>query len=162
MESASTDGSHSRAVPSALNIFEIICGPSSSHTVAPVRIARKVFEACGGSPTKVKFTLYNSFAGTGFLHGTYQALLSGILGFKDDDERIWDAMTLAQEKRIEWIFEEVLDLPSVHPNTVRIEYFFTREGERKAGILIGVSLGGGFISFEFQHPEERKGYSHAA
>lgn len=162
MESASTDGSHSRAVPSALNIFEIVCGPSSSHTVAPVRIARKVFEVCGGSPTNVKFTLYNSFAGTGFLHGTYQALLGGILGLADNDERIWEAMSLARAQGIAWVFEEILDLPSVHPNTVRIEFVFIRKGERQEGVLTGVSLGGGFISVEIQQPEERKGLSYAA
>ena len=51
-------------------ISPIMVGPSSSHTAGAVRLglmARNIYKE---SFSKVKFVLYNSFATTGFGHGT--------------------------------------------------------------------------------------------
>ena len=69
-------------------ISPIMVGPSSSHTAGAVRLglmARNIYKE---SFKKVHFVLYNSFATTGFGHGTDKGLLAGILGYNVDDERI--------------------------------------------------------------------------
>ena len=71
-------------------ISPIMVGPSSSHTAGAVRLglmARNIYNA---SFTEVKLVLYNSFATTGFGHGTDKGLLAGLLGYSVDDSRIKD------------------------------------------------------------------------
>lgn len=140
--------SESRSTPSVTEIIgPIICGPSSSHTAGPCRIGNAVFEICGGSPpTFVEFTLFNSFAGTGFLHGTQVALLAGVLGVDPGDERLWDAPAVAVENGVNFRFVEVLDAPGMHPNAVSIRFSFELGGRSFNSVLLGESLGGGFIN----------------
>ncbi|HPY37155.1 MAG TPA: serine dehydratase beta chain, partial [Clostridia bacterium] len=77
------------------SVFDIIgprmTGPSSSHTAGACRIANTARRIAGEDISAAEFTLYGSFAKTGFGHGTDKALVAGILGFSPDDPSIADA-----------------------------------------------------------------------
>src|ERR1700690_951070 len=76
----------SRLVPvSVFNLFSIGIGPSSSHTVGPMRAARQFVlnldkEGLLPSVHRVKTDLYGSLALTGKGHGTDLAILLGLEG----------------------------------------------------------------------------------
>ena len=98
-------------------ISPIMVGPSSSHTAGAVRLglmARNIYNA---SFKTVKFILYNSFATTGFGHGTDKGLLAGFLGYSVDDSKIKNIFELAND--IEYVYEYVQDI-SRFPNSVDI------------------------------------------
>ncbi|MFT4235967.1 MAG: L-serine ammonia-lyase [Microbacterium sp.] len=71
------------AYVSALELFSIGIGPSSSHTVGPMRagfaFAHEVLRALN-NPVRVEATLYGSLAATGLGHGTPDALVAGLAG----------------------------------------------------------------------------------
>ena len=74
---------------SVLDIFRIGIGPSSSHTVGPMRIARRFvrhLERRGllGDTQRVTVELQGSLALTGAGHGTLTATVLGLAGFKPD------------------------------------------------------------------------------
>lgn len=98
-------------------ISPIMVGPSSSHTAGAVRLglmARNIYKE---SFKKVKFVLYNSFATTGFGHGTDKGLLAGLLGYSVDDSRIKNIFETVKD--VEYNFEFVQDI-SRFPNSVDI------------------------------------------
>lgn len=120
-------------------ISPIMAGPSSSHTAGAVRLgllARNVYKA---KPKKVIFKLYNSYALTGKGHGTDKGLLSGILGFSVDDERIKNVFDTPEAKEINYEFEFLEDF-NRHPNAV--DFIF--EGDMDM-TLSGDSVGAGEI-----------------
>ncbi|MDO4565408.1 MAG: L-serine ammonia-lyase, iron-sulfur-dependent subunit beta [Clostridia bacterium] len=127
------------------SVFDIIgprmTGPSSSHTAGAVRLAHTAAHIVGKPISKVKFTLYGSFAETGRGHGTDKALIAGILRLMPDDARIKDAYQLAQDAELMVEFE-YSDAPVKHPNTVRISAQ-DRDGEKTE--VVGQSVGGGNI-----------------
>ncbi len=60
------------------DLFKIGVGPSSSHTVGPMKAAKIFVERCladGGSVARLKTELYGSLALTGLGHGTDTSLL---------------------------------------------------------------------------------------
>ena len=63
-------------------------GPSSSHTAGAVRLGLMARNIYKNEFKEVKFVLYNSFATTGFGHGTDKGLLAGVLGYSVDDSSI--------------------------------------------------------------------------
>ena len=69
-------------------ISPIMVGPSSSHTAGAVRLGLMARNIYKNEFSKVKFVLYNSFATTGFGHGTDKGLLAGVLGNSVDDTAI--------------------------------------------------------------------------
>lgn len=92
-------------------------GPSSSHTAGAVRLglmARNIYKE---SFSTVKFVLYNSFATTGFGHGTDKGLLAGLLGYSVDNPIIKDIFNNA--KNINYSYEYIQDI-SRFPNSVDI------------------------------------------
>lgn len=98
-------------------ISPIMVGPSSSHTAGAVRLgllARNIYK---NSFKKVKFILYNSFATTGFGHGTDKGLLAGILGYNVDDYRIKEIFQLVED--VDYEYEYLQDI-SRFPNSVDI------------------------------------------
>ena len=126
------------------SIFDIIgpnmIGPSSSHTAGACKLGRVAYKLAKGDIKRVVFYLHGSFAKTYRGHGTDKALLGGILGFEADDERIIDSYKIAEEKGIEYSFEET-DLGDFHPNTVKIQVL----GEEHNLQVVGSSIGGGNI-----------------
>jgi len=70
-----------------LDLYRIGPGPSSSHTVGPMRAARLFREAClarGLTPARVRVELKGSLSATGRGHGTDRAVLAGLLGWHPD------------------------------------------------------------------------------
>ncbi|WP_448375165.1 L-serine ammonia-lyase, iron-sulfur-dependent subunit beta [Fervidobacterium sp.] len=117
----------------------VMTGPSSSHTLGALRIARFVYKLMG-IPDSVVFALHGSFALTYKGHGTDRALLAGIIGLKADDPRVKDAYKLAKDVGLKYEFE-FADLGDVHPNTVLIK---AQKGDLYNEVE-GSSIGGGAI-----------------
>ena len=93
-------------------------GPSSSHTAGAIRLGLMARNIYSKPIKKVYFKLYNSFAQTGFGHGTQKGLFAGILGHSVSDMKIKNIFDLVKD--VEYKFEYAEDL-SRHPNSVDIE-----------------------------------------
>lgn len=119
----------------------IMIGPSSSHTAGVVRIGRVAYFLLGGAPDEVKVSFYNSFAMTYKGHGSDKAILAGLMGFAVDDERIRDALAIAEAQGIHYTFDPVVSSAKSHPNTL---YLHARRGTRQVTVE-GISRGGGLI-----------------
>ncbi len=128
-----------------LSIFDVIgpimIGPSSSHTAGAVKLARVAARIAGKPFKHVEFGLHGSFAKTGKGHGTHLALLAGVLGLTEEDERIKCSPGIAEARGITYEFYEV-DLDDVHENTAVIT--FTHDDDTTTEI-VGCSTGGGRI-----------------
>lgn len=128
-----------------ISIFEVLgpvmIGPSSSHTAGAARLARVCALIVGKEFSKVTFGLHGSFAHTYKGHGTDCALLAGVLGIREDDERLPLAFDLAKERELEYSFEE-MELENVHENSVLITFECCDGSIFK---IIGSSIGGGQI-----------------
>ncbi|WP_080834269.1 L-serine ammonia-lyase, iron-sulfur-dependent subunit beta [Cohnella massiliensis] len=128
------------------DVFSIIgpsmIGPSSSHTAGAARIGRVARKLAGALPDRADIYLYGSFAETYRGHGTDVALVAGLLDFATDDERIRDALSIAERERLQVRFHPMTQaLPNVHPNTAKI---VMQSGESRLEV-IGCSIGGGNI-----------------
>lgn len=120
----------------------IMIGPSSSHTAGAARIGFLAREVYGRPFSRVKVTLYNSFAETGKGHGTDRAIIGGLLGMAVDDVAIPRAFEEAARRGMHFSFESKSD-PEKHPNTAEIVF---AGGDGGAPFrVIGVSTGGGKI-----------------
>ncbi len=128
-----------------ISIFEavgpIMVGPSSSHTAGAARLGRMAAKLVGQPFTHVDFGLHGSFAKTYQGHGTDLALVAGVLGFRQDDERLKDAFALAKERGITYTFYET-EIGGAHENTVCMSFSMTDGSTRE---IIGSSIGGGQI-----------------
>ena len=71
---------------SVTDIFSIGIGPSSSHTVGPMRAAKAFIEALDHHPAKVHTELRGSLSATGRGHATDRAVILGLAG--------WDPLTV--------------------------------------------------------------------
>ena len=111
-------------------LYQIGSGPSSSHTMAPEKIAKFFVKKYPGAAFRVY--LYGSLAHTGKGHGT-DTVLKKVLG--QDTEIIFDY--------------DKTDIP--HPNTMDVEVL--RDGKTVAKKR-AVSLGGGAYRIEGETEEE--------
>ena len=100
-------------------ISPIMVGPSSSHTAGAVRLGLMARNIYKNEFKKVKFVLYNSFAKTGFGHGTDKGLLAGVLGYSVDEVCIKNIFDIVEN--IEYSYEYREDI-SRHPNSVDITF----------------------------------------
>lgn len=116
-------------------ISPIMVGPSSSHTAGAVRLGLMARNIYKNEFKKVKFVLYNSFAKTGFGHGTDKGLLAGVLGYSVDEVCIKNIFDIVDN--IEYSYEYREDI-SRHPNSVDITF------DDKMTVL-GDSVGAGEI-----------------
>ena len=66
---------------SVVDLFSIGIGPSSSHTVGPMRAAQTFIRNLDSFPAKVLVELRGSLAATGVGHGTDRAALLGLVGY---------------------------------------------------------------------------------
>jgi L-serine dehydratase len=153
---------------SIFEIFKIGIGPSSSHTVGPMRAARDFALSLQGEgllprTANLCVELYGSLALTGHGHGTDRAVLLGLLGEVPDEvvpetieEKIL-AVRESQQLRLlgthNVLFREARDLlfhkdqilPG-HPNAMRFSAFDASGQQLRTAIYY--SVGGGFISRE--------------
>lgn len=68
-------------------IFAIGIGPSSSHTVGPMKAAKRFIDNLGtkiNAVANIKIYLYGSLALTGIGHGTLNAIIYGLMGLEAD------------------------------------------------------------------------------
>jgi L-serine dehydratase len=150
---------------SVLDMFTIGIGPSSSHTVGPMRAARRFVEGLAASGhleriARIEAHLYGSLALTGLGHGTDRALMLGFEGETPEGvdldglsarvERIRNRHCLELGGRRELAFDGANDLRlhrtqqlPAHPNGMRFVAYDaagTPEVEE-----VYYSVGGGFV-----------------
>lgn len=158
------------AYVSAFDLFSIGIGPSSSHTVGPLRAAaafasRLDDEGMLDRVDEVTCTLYGSLGSTGIGHGTPDAVIAGLRGLQpetcrpEDVRGAWSGLEpgatilLAGRRRIpisrdDIAFEPRTRLPG-HPNALTLRAWGRdAAGERSPLPLLEetyYSIGGGFI-----------------
>ncbi|HCN91014.1 MAG TPA: L-serine ammonia-lyase [Oxalobacteraceae bacterium] len=150
---------------STFELFRLGIGPSSSHTVGPMRAARQFaqeLEAAGhvAQLASVTVDLYGSLALTGKGHGTDRAVLLGLMGEQPEtvdvdridayvaDVRQNGEILLLSRHRLPFneaqhlLFHKMRTLPQ-HPNGMR----FTATDSRGNTLLqrLLFSIGGGFV-----------------
>lgn len=128
-----------------IGIFDVLgpimIGPSSSHTAGAARLG-KIARTIVNKPIKdVTFLLHGSFKETYKGHGTDRALVAGILGMMPDDERLRDALLIAEKEGLE-VHLLPADLGQVHPNTVKI---LMTDCDDINWEVLGSSIGGGLV-----------------
>mgnify|MGYP000100220479 CR=1 FL=1 len=155
---------------SVLDIFRIGIGPSSSHTVGPMRIARMFVRALakGGKlerTARVAVELQGSLALTGVGHGTIDATILGLMGFRPDrtdpDEAAAALARLGNEGRLALdgsqsiAFDKRSDIelageimPELHPNAMMLRAFDDAGGRLSERTYF--STGGGFVASRAQ------------
>lgn len=113
----------------------IMAGPSSSHTAGAVKLGLMARNIYAKEIKSVDLTLYNSFATTGFGHGTDKGLLAGLMGYSVDDSNIKNIFNLC--KNTKYAYKYVQDI-SRHPNSV--DFYINNEM-----LISGNSVGAGEI-----------------
>src|SRR5690349_12395615 len=141
-------------------IGPVMVGPSSSHTAGACRLGLLARCLVGGTPQRARVELHGSFARTGEGHGTDKAIVGGLMGFRPDDERIRDALGIAERESLHYVFEKTTlgNDETTHPNSVRVT---VELGDRKH-VMLGSSLGAGrvFVSQIDGFPVEVHGSYH--
>src|SRR3954470_4517747 len=89
---------------SVFELFKIGIGPSSSHTVGPMRAARTfavglVNDAAGAATASVRAELFGSLGATGHGHGSDKAVLLGLAGAEPETVDTDSAQELADQMR---------------------------------------------------------------
>jgi len=153
---------------SVFDLFTIGIGPSSSHTVGPMRAARTfalALEECAAldKTHALNVQLYGSLGATGRGHGTHKAVLLGLQGETpegvdvDTVEARIDAIADAKRMQLlgkheitfdpkqDLIFEKRKSLPG-HPNGMRFTASDAEGNELLAAAYY--SVGGGFVVSE--------------
>ena len=155
---------------SALDLFRIGLGPSSSHTVGPMRIAMRFLQGLDAAGqleaiARIRVDLQGSLALTGEGHGTPDACLMGLIGFEPETAEPAEAHAAAAEvrasgriallRRHEIAFDCARDLildfdhiPDLHPNGMVLTAFDAAGEELARGEYF--STGGGFYSTRHQ------------
>ena len=150
---------------SVFDLFKIGIGPSSSHTVGPMRAARLFvlrLQADGvlAGTARVVSRMYGSLGATGKGHGSDKAVLLGLMGHEPDSVDVDAIPALLQAARGEQslallgtqriAFQEKTDLVfhrreslPFHANGMRFEAF-DAQGDRLAE-RVYYSVGGGFV-----------------
>ncbi|WP_339545679.1 L-serine ammonia-lyase [Pseudomonas sp. RA_35y_Pfl2_P32] len=148
---------------SVFDLFKVGIGPSSSHTVGPMRAAATFAQALFdqgllGQVRRVEVRLYGSLSATGVGHATDRACVMGLMGEWPDSidpnsigpriQRLRDSGELLLGGRVSIAFDWQRDLLLLdeslpyHPNAMALSAF----GEN--GLLLEqtyYSVGGGFI-----------------
>jgi len=150
---------------SAFDLYSVGIGPSSSHTVGPMRAAKTFVDGLGASGQldrvcRVRSQLFGSLGATGHGHGSDKAVVLGLQGEAPEtvdtattDQRVADARTrhtlqLGGARPIDWDPDDDLvmhrrkSLPA-HPNGMQFEAYDAD------GVLLAshvyYSVGGGFV-----------------
>ncbi|CAN7402415.1 L-serine ammonia-lyase, iron-sulfur-dependent, subunit alpha [Microbacterium sp. LjRoot45] len=150
------------AYVSAFELFSIGVGPSSSHTVGPLRAARSfaaLLRPQHSAVARLECVLYGSLGATGIGHGTPDAIVAGLQGhepetvdpavvrgawtdWRDGDALLLDGAHPVPFSRGDIAFAPRTRLPG-HPNALTLRALDAR-GELLAEETY-YSIGGGFI-----------------
>jgi L-serine dehydratase len=162
---------------SVFDLFKIGIGPSSSHTVGPMRAARTFATRLRDAQlldrvARITVMLYGSLGATGKGHGSDKAILLGLSGHEPDSVDV-DAIaglvegirtkhelsvlgtrTIAFDERADLAFNHKDTLP-LHSNGMR----FTAFADGGAELLTAVyySVGGGFVVSDTVAPDGTAG-----
>ena len=154
---------------SVFDLFKIGIGPSSSHTVGPMRAARLFalrlqHDGVLARVARVQAELYGSLGATGKGHGTDKAVLLGLEGDEPDKVgvdgvaarleairstgqlRLLGAQPISFDSRADLLFYRKLTLdgePLAHANGMRLVAFDGGGAELAARVYY--SVGGGFV-----------------
>lgn len=152
------------AYVSAFDLFSIGVGPSSSHTVGPMRAGVDFaarLDAAGvlDRVARVACSLYGSLGATGLGHGTPDAVVAGLRGLSPetcdpaDVRRAWsdwvdgDSLALNGTHTIAFVKDDVVFEPRTrlpgHPNAMTLRAFDADGAEIAEETYY--SIGGGFI-----------------
>jgi L-serine dehydratase len=157
---------------SIFDLFKIGIGPSSSHTVGPMRAARMFLEqmhpAALRQTARIKVELYGSLALTGRGHGTDRAILLGLIGEKPEEidpaavegelaaVRAGGSVSLLRQHRVAFepdrdlLFHAAEVLP-LHSNGMRFTAYDSAGSQLEQQVYY--SVGGGFVVKEgAEHP----------
>jgi len=150
---------------SVFDLFKIGIGPSSSHTVGPMRAARQFAgrlreEQLLARVARVSVTLYGSLGATGKGHGTDKAIMLGLSGHEPDtvdveaiagiverirttgELRLLDEQALPFDERRDLTFNHKDTLP-LHSNGMLFRAYAADGAELTTGTYY--SVGGGFV-----------------
>ena len=154
--------------------YKVGPGPSSSHTIGPMRITYDFYQRCTKLPkdqlagaTALKVHLYGSLSATGKGHGTERAALAGIVGkepatvdpkFLDDLAARPDQVFKVKlgDRTIDASLKDIIydspkgDFP--HPNTMTCKLL---AGDKVLLELEYYSVGGGFIEWKGYTPPNK-------
>ena len=153
---------------SAFDLFKIGIGPSSSHTVGPMRAARLFAGRLASSgqlaaTSRIHIELYGSLGATGKGHGSDTAVLLGLSGHEPDSvdvDQVPDYLArIRAERRLAVLgrhaigFDDTTDLVfnrreslPMHANGLRFTAFDAAGGELTNRVYY--SVGGGFVVSE--------------
>jgi L-serine dehydratase len=154
--------------------YKVGPGPSSSHTIGPMRITYDFYQRCTNLPadqlaqaTGLKVHLFGSLSATGKGHGTERASLAGLVGKEPAtvDPLFLDEMVTNPEKKYEVMLGDKTytlsqadiiydatngDFP--HPNTMTCKLM---AGDKVIHELEYYSVGGGFFEWKGYTPPKK-------
>ncbi|GHF49101.1 L-serine dehydratase [Amycolatopsis bartoniae] len=126
---------------SVFDLFSIGIGPSSSHTVGPMRAAVMFLESLGSLRSRVqrvKVELFGSLGATGHGHGSERAVLLGLSGERPETVAVDAEPSLDFE--VDLVLHRRKSLPE-HPNGM----IFRAYGDELLAERTYYSVGGGFV-----------------
>jgi L-serine dehydratase len=130
---------------SVFDLFSVGIGPSSSHTVGPMRAARRFALRLPDLPVAlVRAELFGSLGATGHGHGTPRAVLLGLAGEEPETvDTTLEPSTDGLGFEVDLVLHRRRSLPE-HPNGMT----FTAFGADGAELLRRTcfSVGGGFVT----------------
>jgi L-serine dehydratase len=154
--------------------YKVGPGPSSSHTIGPMRITYDFYQRCAKLPadqlakaTALKVHLFGSLSATGKGHGTERAALAGIIGKEPAtiDPLFLDEMIAKPDQSFPVklgpatfnasLQDIVYDAPKgdfPHPNTMTCKLM---AGDTVLHELEYYSVGGGFIEWKGYEPPKK-------
>ncbi len=154
--------------------YKVGPGPSSSHTIGPMRITYDFYQRCTKLPadqlaqaTGLKVHLFGSLSATGKGHGTERAALAGLIGKEPAtvDPLFLDEMKAKPEQSYPvklgdktfnlTLADIVYDAPTgqfPHPNTMTCKLM---GGDKPVYELEYYSVGGGFIEWKGYEPPKK-------
>ncbi|MCC6480098.1 L-serine ammonia-lyase [Sphingorhabdus sp.] len=155
---------------SVVDLFRIGIGPSSSHTVGPMRIVREFLNLLSrhgelARTARIETELQGSLALTGIGHGSVDAVIMGLLGFEPetiDPDAARKAVEQAEASRSVHLpggqtigFDRKTDIhlncgviPKLHPNGMVLTAYDAQSAVLRCGEYY--STGGGFFATRLQ------------
>ena len=154
--------------------YKVGPGPSSSHTIGPMRITYDFYQRASKLPadqlaqaTALRVNLFGSLSATGKGHGTERASLAGLIGYEPAtiDPAILDNMAKEPDKvypvklgskTINASLKDIIyDAPKGdfhHPNTMKVSLL---AGDKVLLEQEYYSVGGGFIEWKGYQPPKK-------
>ncbi|MEZ4905798.1 MAG: L-serine ammonia-lyase [Spirosomataceae bacterium] len=155
------------------DLFKVGPGPSSSHTIGPMKAAYLFLQQLHGLPLdtaqkgyEIQIHLYGSLSATGKGHGTDRAIVGGLLGWQPHtcDPKLLGGLMKTQEEIYPVVFQDItvnVSAKSIiyhkgktnfpHPNTMILQLYDSTKNVLLEGEFY--SIGGGFIQQKGFMPE---------